>query len=190
MSQRTKKIHPLHLVQSFRPDQRLRRCAHILNDNLLHAKLQGGDLIAQDAKYHHHCLTNLYRKVSTIQLEGHFTNNERKLHGIAFSRIISFIEEALLNTTDTIPVFKLSDLIKYYNSSLQDLGLTLQTRIHSTRFKQRLLAQFKDKAAYNEGREVMLAFICDIAEIISTAASANYDDDSYILAKAASTLRR
>ena len=48
MGQITKK-NILHLVQSFRLDQRMRRCAHILNDSLLHAKLQGGDLIAQDA---------------------------------------------------------------------------------------------------------------------------------------------
>ena len=67
----------------------------------------------QDAKYHRYCLNNLYRKASNIQLEGHFTNEERKLHGIAFGRAISFIEEALLNTTDTIPVFKLLDLIKH-----------------------------------------------------------------------------
>ena len=91
-------------------------------------------------------------------------------------------------TTDTIPVFKLSDLIKH-NSSLQDLGLTLQTRIRSTRFKQRLLAQSEDIAAYNEGREVMSAFNCDIGEVISTAASTNYDDDGYILAKAERILR-
>ena len=85
--------------------------------------------------------------MSNIQLEGHFTNDERKLHCIDFGRAISFIEEALLNTTDTIPVFTLSDLIKHYNSSLQDLGLTFQTRIHSTRFKQRLLADIADIAA-------------------------------------------
>ena len=187
MGQITKK-NILHLVQSFRLDQRMRRCAHILNDSLLHAKLQGRDLIAQDAKYHR--LTDLYRKASNIQLEGHFTNDKRKLHGIVFGRVISFNEEALLNITDTIPVFKLSDLIKHYNSSLQDLGLTLQTRMHSTRFKQRLLAQFEDIAAYNEGREVMLAFNCDIGEVISTEASTNYDNDGYILAKAASILRR
>ena len=101
----------------------------------------------QDAKYYRYCLNNLYRKASNIQLEGHFTNEERKLHGIAFGRAISFIEEALLNTTDTIPVFTLSDLIKHYNSSLQDLGSTLQTRIHSTRFKQRLIADIADIAA-------------------------------------------
>ena len=146
----------------------MRRCTHILNDSLLHAKLQGGDLIAQDAKCNCYCLTNIYRKASNIQLEGHFTNDERKLHGIAFGRVISFIEEALLNTTDTIPVFTLSDLIKHYNSSVQDLGLTLQTRIHSTRFKQRLLAQFEETAAYNEGREVLLAFSCDNGEVTLT----------------------
>ena len=61
--------YPLYLVQSFRLDQRVRRCAHILNDSLLHVKLQGGDLIAQDAKYHRYCLTNLYRKLSNIQLK-------------------------------------------------------------------------------------------------------------------------
>ena len=58
------------------------------------------------------------------------------------------------------------------------------------RFKQRLLVQFEDIAAYNEGRKVMLAFNCDIEEVISTAAGTNYDDDGYILAKAASILRR
>ena len=109
----------------------MRRCTHILNDSLLHAKLQGGDLIAQDVKNHRYCLTNLYRKASNIQLEGHFTNDERKLHGIAFGRVISFIEEVLFNTADAIPVFKLSDLIKHYNSSLQDLGLTLETRTNT-----------------------------------------------------------
>ena len=41
----------LHLAQSFRLDQRVRRCANLLEDSLLHAKLQNGDMIAQSAKY-------------------------------------------------------------------------------------------------------------------------------------------
>ena len=36
----------LHLVQSFRLDQRVRRCANVLEDNHLHAKLQNVDMIA------------------------------------------------------------------------------------------------------------------------------------------------
>ena len=69
---------PLHLVQSFRLDCRVRRCANILEDNLLQGKLQGGDLIAKDAMYHRVCLSNLYRKASSAQLEGHFNDHERK----------------------------------------------------------------------------------------------------------------
>ena len=47
--------NPLNLVYSFYLDQRVRRCAHLLNNSLLHAKPQGGDLIAQDTKYHRYC---------------------------------------------------------------------------------------------------------------------------------------
>ena len=140
---------PLHLVQSYRLDQRVRRCANMLEDSLLHAKLQNGDMIAQDAVYHKACLSNLYRSASNKQLGGYFSNEQRKLSGIAFGEVVAFMEETLLTPTDEIPTFKLSDLIKLYNTHLSDLGVTLETRIHSTRFKNRLLAQFEDLSAYN-----------------------------------------
>ena len=182
--------NPLHLVQSFRLDRCVRRCANLLKDNLLHAKLQNGDMIAQDAMYHKSCLNNLYKKESEKQLEGHYSDEERKLHGIAFGEIISFIEESVTEAIDNIPIFKLSDLIKMYNSRLKELGIHLETRIHSTRFKERLLSQFEDMSAYNEKKEVILAFNYDIGEFIATSAKSNYDDDGYILAKAASILRK
>ena len=180
----------LHFVQSFRLDQRFRRCANILKDSSLYAKLQTGDLIAQDAMYHRLCLAKLYKNASKLQLEGHYTDNERKLHGIAFGEVVSFIEEVAMSDTDKIPVCRLSDLIRLYEGHLQDLGIKLETRIHSTRFKNRLLSQFEDLSAYNEGKEVMLAFDHNIGEVITSAAGINYDDDGYILAKAASILRR
>ena len=37
---------------------------------------------------------------------------------------------------------------------------------------------------------MILVFNCDIGEAITTAASINYDDDGYILAKAANIIRR
>ena len=147
-------------------------------------------MIAQDAMYHKSCLNNLYKKESEKQLEGHYSDEERKLHGIAFGEIISFIEESVTEAIDNIPIFKLSDLIKMYNSRLKELGIHLETRIHSTRFKERLLSQFEDMSAYNEKKEVILAFNYDIGEFIATSAKSNYDDDGYILAKAASILRK
>ena len=103
--------------------------------------------------YHRVCLNKLYKTASSLQLDGHFTDRERKLHGIAFGDVASFIEEIVMNATDTIPPFKLSDLIKIYNAHLKDLGITLETRTHSTRFKNRLLSQFEDLSAHNEGKE-------------------------------------
>ena len=71
-------IGPLHLVQSFRLDQRVRRCVNVLEGSYLHAKLQNGDLIAQDAMYHKVWLSNLYRSASYKQLDGNFSDYERK----------------------------------------------------------------------------------------------------------------
>ena len=181
---------PLHAVHSFRLDQRVRRCARILDDSLLHAKLQCGDMIAQDAMYHRGCLSNLYRNASSVQLEGHYTDQERRLHGIAFSELISFIEETVTSSQDRIPIFKLSDLRKLYCRHLEHLGILLETRVHSTRLKNRTLSQFEDMSAHKEGKEVILMFNRDIGEAVSSAASINYDDEGFILAKAACILRR
>ena len=181
---------PLHLVQSFRLYQRVRRCASMLEDSYLHAKLQNGDLIAQDAMYHKVCLSNLYRSASYKQLEGNFSDSERKLQGIVFGEVVAFIEESLMASTEQIPAFKLSDLIKLYVARLSALSVHLETTVLSTRFKKRLLLQFQDMPAYNDKKEVLLVFNHDVGEAIATAAEANYDDDDYILARAAHILRR
>ena len=163
--------NPLHFVQSFRLDQRVRRCARILSDTILQGKLKMGDMIAQDVKYHTSCLLKLYRNASSAQLEGHFSDKQRQIHGIAVSQLVSFIEETVLIATDTIPVLKLSDLVKLYYQYLKDLCLTPYTRIHTTRFKNRILSQFEDISAHNEEKEVILVLRRYIGEAISTAAS-------------------
>ena len=151
----------------------------MLEDSYLYAKLQNGDLIAQDAMYHKVCLSNLYRSASYKQLEGNFSDYERKLQGIAFGEVVAFIEESLMASAEQIQAFKLSDLI----------GVHLETRVHSTRFKKRLLSQFQEMSAYNDKKEVLLVFNLDVEEAIATAAEANYDDDGYILARATHILQ-
>ena len=161
----------------------------MLEDSYLHAKLQNGDLIAQDAMYHKVCLSNLYRSASYKQLEGKFSDYERKLQGITFREVVAFIEESLMVSTEQIPAFKLSGLIKLYVARLSALEVHLETRVHSTRFKKRLLSQFQDMSAYDDKKEVFLVFNHGVGEAIATAAEANYDDDGYILARAAHILR-
>ena len=180
----------LHLIQPFWLDQRVRRCANILHDSIHHAKLQNGGMIAQHAMYHKVCLSNFYQKASAKQLEGHYTDEERKLHDTEFGQVVTFIEETVTNATHEIPVFKLSDLVKLYNAQQKELGVHLETRIPSTRFKLRLLSQFQEMSAYNDKKEVILAFNSDVEEVIANAAATNYDDNGYILAKEDTILTR
>ena len=121
--QPSNEMYPLHLVHTFQLYQRVRKCAHLLDDARLHANLEQGDMIAQDAMYHSKCITELYRRANTRQLEGHYTDPERQLHGIALSEIASFIEESSIDCGQNIPVFKLSDLNKMYVEILESLRL-------------------------------------------------------------------
>ena len=77
-----------------------------------------------------------------------------------------------------------------YVARLSALGVHLETKVHSTRFKKILLSQLQDMSAYNDKKEVFLVFNHDVGEAIATAAEANYDDDGYILARPAHILRR
>ena len=113
--------------------------------------------------YHKVCLSNLYRSASYKQLEGNFSDYERKLQRITFGEVVAFIEESFMASTEQIPAFKLSDLIKLYVARL---------------------------SAYNDNKEVFLDFNHDVGEATAAAAEANYDDDSYILARPAHILRR
>ena len=101
---------PLHLAQSFQLDQRVRRCSNMLEDSYLHAKLQYGDMIVQDAKYYRNCQSKLCRSAANKQLEGNFSNHERKLRGVAFEEVLAFIEETLLTGTEEILTFKFSNV--------------------------------------------------------------------------------
>ena len=92
-------------------------------------------MIAQDEMYHRKCILDLYRNASAKQLEGHYTDEERQLHGIALCEVIAHIEEAPKSGEKNIPIFKLADLCKIYCRRLEELGLKVTSRIHSTRLK-------------------------------------------------------
>ena len=57
-------------------------------------------MITQDAMYHRNCLTKLYKEASAKQLEGQYTDGERKIHGMAFGAVVAFIEGSLNNADE------------------------------------------------------------------------------------------
>jgi len=52
----------LHEAATFQLDSRVRSCALMLDDMDLRTKPNAGDMVAQEAKYHHNCLLNLYNR--------------------------------------------------------------------------------------------------------------------------------
>ena len=73
--------------------------------------------------------------------------------------------------------------MKLYNAQLKELGVHLETRIHSTRFKLRLLSRFEEISTYSDKKEVVVAFNYDVGEVFTTAAATNYDDMATSLLK-------
>ncbi|CAG2231321.1 unnamed protein product [Mytilus edulis] len=121
----------LHESSTFRQDTRVRECAVKLIDTLLLAKLSAGVLIAQEAKYHSKCFVFLYNRSSRIEMKNVDveSKNESQNYGIAFSELVSYINETR-SCDETIRVYKLSDLCNLYMeriTCLEDVQGVVQT---------------------------------------------------------------
>ena len=87
-------------------------------------------------------------------------------------------------------MFKLSALSKMYASRLEQMGVDISQRVHSTRLKERLIQQCPELTSYKDGREVLLAFNEDIAAVLKKATENNIDSEAMLIAKAANIIRR
>ena len=171
-------------------DSKIRDWATILEDTALLGRLSTGDMVAQDAKYHKKCLSVLHNRVRKAESEGPKHNaKEREVSGIVFAELVLYIEEARLDQ-ETAQVFKLANLAELYQSRMQQLGVKLDTRVHSTRLRQRLLAQFPDMSAHTKGRDVLLVFEEDVGAALTKACELDSDNGVVHLTRAAQTVRR
>ena len=62
--------------------------------------------------------------------------------------------------------------------------------IHTTRLKDRILANIPDIQAHKHGRDVLLAFNEDIGTVLNNAYGRDFDDEGMILSQAARIVRR
>ena len=104
----------LHKASTFSFDERVRKCAVLLQDNKLIAKLSCGGLITQDAMYHAKCLATLYKSASKVNGEDQsISGNEKILHGLVLAELVSYIVSKSQDYNESKPtVFKLADLVK------------------------------------------------------------------------------
>ena len=67
--------------------------------------------------------------------------------------------------------------------------MKLDTRVHTTRLKHRLLAQFRDMRAQKNGRDILLAFEEDVGAALVKICESDNDNDAIHLARAAKIVR-
>lgn len=75
-------------------------------------------------------------------------------------------------------MFKLSQLARKYRTRLEQMGRAIDGRVHTTRLKNRLLAQFLGMCAQSCGKEVLLVCDEDIGNALSAACQLDADMDA------------
>ena len=85
-------------------------------------------------------MSALYNK-ATPSAKDPKTADEDRLHGIAFAELVAFMED--INSDDFAPTFKLVDMAQLYKVRLEEMSVKLDKRVHTTRLKLRLLAEFQ-----------------------------------------------
>ena len=120
----------LHSVSRWAVDSRVRRCASIINDETLLAKVSSADMIAMEGKYHARCLVSLYNKVRSLQATS--TNEYFCNEGIAIAQVVDYIQ-AEQEKSDKPVHFLLRKLSKLSQQKLKDLGMS-QQRINSHQY--------------------------------------------------------
>ena len=82
---------------------------------------------------------NVKNKVKSLTRNAN--TEEQNLYEVAFAELVSYLEE--FRTEDAVkPVFTLSYLVNMFKARLVQLGVVIESRIHSTGLKMKLLSVF------------------------------------------------
>ncbi|KAJ8896721.1 hypothetical protein PR048_002066 [Dryococelus australis] len=111
----------LHDPSTFELDACVRICARLVEDNEL--------LVALEAKYHTSCLVQLYNK-ATKPKSGESKPNDYEKFFVCTELVVH--NEEVHEDDETSPVFKLTDLADLYLNRLNQLGVQIDGRVHTT----------------------------------------------------------
>ena len=181
----------LHQILTIDADLNVRTMITELQDTQLLARIDGGDLIAKEMKYHLKCLTTLrnrYRShVRNLNQEEEkiIKDEERMNESRMFVELASYIEKAVDSGT---LLFKLSELHSLYVIRLKDLGIV--KAVNKTRLKYLILNYFPGAQEQNDGRNTILVFNKAMQSMLKKALrKRDFSEDAIILAKAAKIIR-
>jgi hypothetical protein len=159
----------LRQAMTMQLDKRLNECARNLNGGKLLAVLCGGDVVAQELKYHYSCLTALFHKerayLLTIENRDDIElTQEREVYPLVFSELPTYIVE-IKTSSDNPVVFRLADLVSLYKQRLEQLVMKTPD-VNATRLKEKLLAEIPEFESHKKARDIFLALKKDIGASI------------------------
>ena len=114
---------------------------------------------------------------------------QQRIEGIALAEPIAYMKDTHIES-DAAPVFRLAELARLYKTRQKLIGADVSNRFNNTHLKTRILAHQQDRQAYREGRNVLLAFSKDVGAASRQAYERDFDDEAWILSKAAKIVRR
>ena len=128
----------LHEIRTLGADETIRQMAMELQEIQLMSRIEGGDLIALEAKYHLECYTlfrNLYRAlIRKKEQDSGISPAVHQIKARAMVELFSYIENCVEDGTFCL---KFSMLHQLYENRLQELGV--DTEINRTRLRERIL---------------------------------------------------
>ena len=170
----------LHEASTFQLAKNVRGAATLIGNMQLLGRLNAGDMVPPEAKYHTNCLLKLYNRARACKINAdNETNKDATISGIVFAELAMILEEARYEE-NIAPVFKLADLVKLYKSRLKQLQVETDEKEHSRRLKERLLKHLPDLRAYNKSRDVFVVFQNDIRAALAKVVEQDDDDDDAV----------
>ena len=126
----------LHGVRTLGADENIRQMASELHDIELMARMEGGDLVALDAKYHLECLTTLRNHYQSLlrqhEEDSSGSAEEKVMKARALVELFTHVENCVEDGTFH---FKFSVLHQLYENRIRDLGVEKET--NGTRFRRK-----------------------------------------------------
>ena len=177
----------VHEITTLGADETIRQMATELQETHLMARIEGGDLIALDAKYHLECYISLRNRYRTLmrkkEQESGSSSVEKQVKERALIELFSYIENCVEDGTIFL---KFSVLHQLYENRLQKLGIVKE--INRTRLKEKILARFPQEQF--DGKNNVLVFEQGMTLLLKQNMASDYEGDALVLAKAANIVRR
>jgi len=151
-----------------------KKCAELLNDTMILAKLAAGHMSAREHKYHPTCLLPFYRKADRVNAPVSTDDNDNcemstDSDSIALAEVVAYMEEVRCAKGDNAPcVFTLHKLSNFYTEQIKRHH-GLNSQVNTTRLKERLIEIFPDFITVTQRRDVLLTFDEDVAYTLKQA---------------------